>query len=204
MSKCLLSFATQSSTVTINKVNIIKANVEETFDSESATFQTLFEAGLHETIFMAIKDDYSCRAPTGMITKMTFPDTFYVKTEVIINENFVKESKIVLENNLFNAETVEGENMKLTKIVVEELQELTCDQCQKLFSNKLLLITHQKLIHNGKMAYTCQYCLKVFPNGNALKKHKVGHEDLNNNFRMVIDEMTDQSLGQVSVLMNLL
>lgn len=72
--------------MTINKVNIIKANVEETFDSESATFQTLFEAGLHETIFMAIKDDYSCRAPTGMITKMTFPDTFYVKTEVIINK----------------------------------------------------------------------------------------------------------------------
>lgn len=36
---------------------------------------------------------------------------------------------------------------KLTKIVVEELQELTCDKCQKMFSNKLLLITHQKLIH---------------------------------------------------------
>ncbi len=54
------------------------------------------------------------------------------------------------------------------------------------------------------MAYTCQYCSKVFPNGNSLKKHKVGHEDLNNNFRMVIDEMTDQSLSQVSVLMNLL
>ncbi|KAL3282757.1 hypothetical protein HHI36_005924 [Cryptolaemus montrouzieri] len=55
-------------------------------------------------------------------------------------------------------------------------ESLTCDQCDKVFSNQQNLKTHKEGVHEKKKPFTCLECKQSFPYAKNFRMHQLKHK----------------------------
>ncbi|XP_031638773.1 zinc finger protein 91-like [Contarinia nasturtii] len=63
----------------------------------------------------------------------------------------------------------------------QRTQDLTCDECGKVFKHHNMLMEHKTARHSAEATFLCRKCNRFYPNRYYLAKHMKRHEELEKN-----------------------
>ena len=74
--------------------------------------------------------------------------------------------------NFFN-----GKSSFKKHLLIHDEEKIKCEECDKLFRNKVSLQDHQRNVHS-EFNFDCEICKKCFSTRNNLNIHKRYHEEI--------------------------